>query len=159
MFLNESEVNVILQQPTFSLPVTESNIDYIFYRGKKKARLLTIRFNMIPTFSETCMTAYLQDKLTSPPFQLQSQVLASVHYDLLLCNKNVTPFTYYIWLSNTNRTSLNMDHQVNMTVTYSNISRFTENVTSVNLSDLQANFISSDVTVDRVLAVVFTFEH
>lgn len=159
MFLNESEVNVILQQPLFSSPVTESDKDFIFYRGKRQAHLLTIRFNIIPTFSETFMTAYLQDKLTSPPFQLQKQMLASVHYDVLLCNKNVVPFTYYIWVSNTNRASLTMDRQVNMTITYANIARFTENVTNVNVADLQVNFISSDVTVDRVLAIVFTFEH
>ena len=159
MFLNESEVKLILQQPLFSSPVTESDKSFIFYRGKRRAHLYTVRFNMIPSFSETFMSAFLQDKLTSPPFQLQSRLRASVHYDLLLCNRTAVPVTYYIWVSNTNCTSLTTDHQVDMMITYANIARFTEQVTNVNLADLDTNFISSDVTVDRVLAVVFTFEH
>lgn len=158
MFLTEAEVDIVLSQPTFSLPVTESEVEYSLYRGHKQTRLITIRFNMIPTFSSSFMVAYLQDKLTSSPFQLQSQIVISVNYDLLLCNRNSTPVTYYVWRSNTNRTTLNVDHEVNMTLSYANIARFCENVTNVNISDLQANFISSDVNVDRVLAVVFTVE-
>lgn len=158
MFLTLSEVNLVLAQPIFSLPVTESEVDYILYRGRKQTSLLTVRFNMIPSFNSSFMVAYLQDKLTSPPFQLQSQVLASISYDLLLCNTNATPRTYYVWRSNTNRTTLNVDHQVNMTINYANIARFCENVTNINITDLQADFVSSNVTVDRVLAVVFTVE-
>ena len=159
MFLTESEVNHVLRQPTFSLPVTESTVDYTFYRGSKQVSLLTVRFNMTSDFSASFMTSYLQAKLTTAPYQLQSHILASVHYDLLLCNGNATPKTFYIWRSNTNRTTLNVDHQVNMTKTYANINRFCENVTNVNLSDLQVNFVSSDVTVDCILVIVFTFEH
>jgi hypothetical protein len=160
MFLNESEVELILKQPIFSTPVTESDLTYTFYRGRKSVNLLTIRFNMTPSFNESWMTSYLQDRLTSSPFQLQSQLLASVHYDLLLCDQNVSPPSYYIWVSNTNRTTLDVDTQTQMTITYDNISRLTEHVTNVNLSDLQqTNFINSDITVDRVLAIVFTFEH
>ena len=159
MFLTESEVNAVLQNSMFSSPVTESDVTYAFYRGMKQANLLTIRFNMIPSFQSSFMVAYLQDKLTSAPYQLQSRILISVHYDLLLCNVNATPKTYYIWRSNTNRTTLNVDHQLNMTISYANIERFCENVTTVSLSDLDSNFISSDVTVDRVLAIVFAIEH
>jgi len=159
MFLSENDVDIILKQPIFSLPVTESDLQYVFYRGQKSVNLLTVRFNFTPSFSQSWMTTYLQDRLTSPPFQLQSQLLASVHYDLLLCNKNVSPPSYYVWVSNTNRTTLDVDKQTQMTITYDNISRLTENTTAINLSDLQVNFINSDITVDRVLAVVFTFEH
>jgi len=159
MFLNESEVNIILKQPAFSKPVTESDINYIFYRGRRTVKLLTVRFNMIPSFTEHFMTRFLQDRLTAPPFQLQSQLSVSIHYDLLLCNHNVSPPTYYIWVSNTNRTTLDVDKQIQLTITYDNISRLTENVTRVNISDLEVNFISSDITVERVLAIVFTFEH
>jgi len=90
---------------------------------------------------------------------LNLQILASVHYDLLVCNAKADPKTYYIWRSNTNRTTLNVDHQLNMTITYANINRFCENVTTISLSDLEVNFSASDVTVDRLIAVVFTFAH
>lgn len=159
MFLNESEVELVLKQPIFSLPVTESDITYHFYRGRKNVNLLTVRFNMTPTFNASWMRSYLQDRLTTRPFQLQSQLVVSVHYDLLLCDTKASPPTYYIWVSNTNRTTLDVDQQTQMTITYDNISRLTENVTNVNVSDLQVNFINSDITVDRVLAIVFTFEH
>ena len=132
---------------------------YFFYHGSKQVSLLTVHFNMTSNFCDSFMTTYLQDKLTTTPYQLQSRILASVHYDLLLCNGNATPKTFYIWRSNTNRTTLNVDHQVNMTITYANINRFCENVTNVNLSDLQVNFVSSDVTVDCILVIVFTFEY
>ena len=104
------------------------------------------------------MTNYLQDRLTSSPYQLQSTILASVQYDLVLCNINAIPKTFYIFRSNTNRTTLNVDHQVNMSITIDNINRFCENVTNVNIADLDSNFITSDVTVDRILSIVFTFE-
>jgi hypothetical protein len=159
MFLTESEANLVLLQSMFTLPVTESVVNYLFYRGTKKTRLLTVRFNLTPTFSHSFMLAYLQNRLTSAPYRLQSHLIASVHYDLLLCNNDASPKTYYIWRSNTNRTTLNVDHEVNMTITHANITRFCENVTNINMSDLHANFVTSNVTVDRVLAVVFTFEY
>jgi hypothetical protein len=133
-------------------------MEYTFYRGNKKARLHTISFNLVPTFSRSFMTNYLQDRLTSSPYQLQSTILASVQYDLVLCNINAIPKTFYIFRSNTNRTTLNVDHQVNMSITIDNINRFCENVTNVNIADLDSNFITSDVTVDRILSIVFTFE-
>jgi hypothetical protein len=158
MFLTASELSIILQQDTFTVPVKESILQYSFYRGKKKAQLHTVHFNMTSTFNTSFMVAYLQDKLTSSPYQLQSTVLASVQYDLLLCNVNAVPKTFYIWRSNSNRTTLNVDHQINMSINYTNINRFCENVTKVNIADLNANFITSDVTVDRILSIVFTFE-
>jgi len=36
MFLTESEVNTDWQQSIFTLPVTESVVNYLFYRGTKK---------------------------------------------------------------------------------------------------------------------------
>ena len=57
------------------------------------------------------------------------------------------------------RTTLNVDHQVNMTITYANITRFCENVVNINMSDLHANFVTSNVIVNHILAVVFTFEY
>ena len=158
MFLTESEVGVVLQQPTFALPVTESRVDYEFYRGRKKVNLLTIRFNMIPSFTESMMLAHLQHRLITSPYELQSQIVASVQYDLLLCNTETSPPTFYIWRSNTNRTTLNVDYETTLTLSYDHIKRLCDNVTHVNLSDLQANFVNSHVTVDRVLTIVFTFE-
>ena len=94
MFLTESEVNTVLQQSIFTLPVTESVVDYLFYRGTKKTSLLTVRFDLTPTFSHSFMLAYLQNGLTSAPYCLQSHLVASIHYDLLPCNTDKSPKTY-----------------------------------------------------------------
>lgn len=158
MFLTESEVNFMLQQPTFALPVTESLVHYKFYRGRKKVNLLTLRFNMTPTFSSTFMTGFMQDKLTSPPYKMHSTIAASVEYDLLLCNSRATPPTYYIWRANTNQSNLKVDHQVTMSINPVNIGRFCEDVTTIDLADLQTNFENSDVIIDRVLGIVFSIE-
>jgi hypothetical protein len=157
MFLTETELNQILQQPTFSLPVRESKVDYTFYHGKSKTQLHTVHFNITSQFNASFMVAYIQDTLTSSPYQLQSTILASVQYDLILSNVKANPKTFYIWRSNSNRTTLNVDQQENLTINYANINRFCENATHVNLADLNANFINSDVIVDRVLSIVFTF--
>jgi len=61
------------------------------------------------------------------------------------------PITY------SDQTTLNVDHQVSMTITYANITRFCENVVDIYMSDLHTNFVTSNVIVNRILAVVFTF--
>jgi len=52
--------------------------------------------------------------------------------------------------TNTNRTTLNVHHQVNMTITYANIPRFCENMTNISIADLHTNFVSSDVETGKV---------
>jgi len=65
MYLTESEVNVLLQEPLFSLPVTEFKQNYQLYQGNRKVTPRTIRFNLVPNFEPSIIQAYLQEKLTS----------------------------------------------------------------------------------------------
>jgi hypothetical protein len=160
MFLTQSEADLVLNLPQFSVPVTESSVDYTFYRGgKKKTSVLTVRFNLTPAFARSYMLSYLQDRLTSHPYTLQSRVVASVHYDLLLRNlaDEDRTKTYYIWRAHTNHATLNVDQETTLTINHANITRFCQTATDVNPADLNANFITSAVVVDRVLAIVFSF--
>ncbi len=160
MFLTESEVNVLLQNPLFTSPVTESEQDYILYRGSRKVTPLTIRFNLVPTFERSFMQAYLQEKLNSY-YRLGSLISMSVQYDFVLCNHNAIPKTFYIWRANTNQTTLDKDGDddidVKISLTNNNVSQICNNAMSFDFDQLNLNFVTSDVTVDRVVAIVFTF--
>lgn len=163
MFLTLSEVNVLLQNPLFTLPVIETVREYQFYRGRRKVTALTVRFNLVPTFDLSFMKAALPDKLLSY-HPLGSHVSVAVRYDLLLRSNSMddsgtmTP-SYYIWRANTNQTTLednNLD--VTMPLTYPNIDQMCEKAVNINLhDDLNIEFVNSDVVIDRVLAILLTF--
>jgi hypothetical protein len=158
MYLTESEVNVLLQEPLFSLPVTEFKQNYQLYQGHRKVTPRTIRFNLVPNFEPSIIQAYLQEKLTSY-YRFGSELSISVQYDFLLCNYNATPKTFYIWRANTNQTTLEKDDDIDVKITlnYYNIKQICTNATSIDFDQLNINFVTSDVTMDRVLAIVFTF--
>jgi len=67
LHLAKKEVNVLLQNPLFILPVICNWIkqEYILILNSRKVTPLTFCFNIVPTFEPSIMVVYLQQKLIS----------------------------------------------------------------------------------------------
>ncbi len=154
MYLNQHQLNAILQSPYYALPMTENMTDYMSYRGRQNVRVLTIRFNMIPTFDENTMIQTILNMLTNH-FPIDARLLASINYDMLLCDPQQESF--YIWRANTNQAHYNVSQEIPLILNYANVFRFCQNSSHVHVPDLALNFRTSNVVIDRMLAIVFTF--
>ncbi len=154
MYLNQHQLNVILQSPYYALAVTENVTDYGFYRGRRNVRVLTLRFNLIATFDENRMIQSIFTTLLNY-FPLDARLLGSVNYDLLLCDPELQSF--YIWRANTNQAHYNVSQETPFVLNYANVYRFCQNSSHVHVPDLAINFRSSKVVIDRILAIVLTF--
>lgn len=156
MYLTEEEINSILATSFFTEPVTESFMNYAFYRGRMNATVYTLRFNLTPTYSENYLIKFVLDHLLNL-FPLNSRVLGSIHYDLLLCHSNIEPKSYYLWRANSNQTHFDTEEETMFTLTYDNIYRFIRKALQVHVPSLNIYFSSSGVVIERALAVVFSF--
>lgn len=156
MYLSQSQLNQILKSPFFSNQVTEDVTKYVAYRGKLNCTVYTIRFNMSAQFDENYMKDYLIRNVVTK-YKLGSRLLASIQYDFLLVDPNSNPSSYYIWKANSNLLTFNNDNENMLTLTYDNLFRFIQDAAYVDIPSLAINFRTSNVTIERVLAVVFSF--
>lgn len=154
MYLNQTQLTTILNSPYWALPVTENMTNYSLYRGRQNVRVLTIRFNLIATFDETRMIQTLMTMLTNY-FPVESRLLSSVNYDLLLCEPQSK--SYYIWRANTNQALFNVSQETPLKLNYANVFRFSQNSSNVHVPDLSLSFRQSNVVIEKILAIVFTF--
>ncbi len=156
MYLTEQEVNSVLQSSYYRDPVTETVFHYRSYRGRAYVNVFTLRFNITPSFNESFVVRHLLERLPTH-YALQSNVLGSVQYDLLLVNPDRTSF--YIWRANSNRVHFNEQEEIKLTLSYANLMRFCQYSLRFHTPDLNTYFKSSNVSIDRVLALVYTFVH
>ncbi len=156
MHMTRADLNLVLNNAFFTEPMTVNRSAYMFYRGRNRGNVLTVRFNLIPSFNEQWMSRNLVQVLDSH-FDMQERILGSVRYDLVLRSSNADPTTYYIWRANTNQSEFDENDKVSIIYTPANIHRFCRNSSNVNIKDLNIFFSASHVTVDRCLAIVFSF--
>ena len=157
MYMNEHEVRAVLQTPYYLLPVTETSIEYERYRGRLQCTVITLRFNLCsPRYSNQFMLNYVQNTLTDR-FPMHTRMLASVNYDVLLLDPNSNPASYYIFRSNTNRLHFNENDEITLSLTHANLHRFCHQADQVHIPDLNVHFAHSNVVIDRVLSIVFSF--
>jgi hypothetical protein len=154
MRLTQAEANVVLQFPFFTAPTTESLVDYEFYRGHLNTSVFNVRFNTLPSLSQSFIDNFLIEKLFAM-YALNSTVLASVSHDLLL--KQPTTNSYYIWKANTNQRSFDEGSEIVLTLNANNIHRFASTITNFNPADLNIYFNNSNVIVEKILAYVCGF--
>ena len=158
MFLTEIDIQYILQKSFFSNPMTESDLTYQFYRNRKNIELYTARFNIIPSFSIDTMIASLQHSLFER-YSLNTPLHVNIMHDLLLCDYNATPNSFYIWRANSNRTVFDMDNtDIKMDLTQDNIIKCCNSAVNYSLNDFDVFFHDSKVTVVRVLSIVLAFD-
>ena len=156
MYLTESQLNLLLNNSFFTQPVTESVVDYAVYRGHVKATVHTLRFNLTTDFSENFMIEHTISYLMAQ-LPINATLLGSINYDLLLKDPNSDPKSYYIWRANSNARNFDEQNEILFKLTYDNIYRFVSNAHQVHIPSLSINFRSSNVIVDKPLALVLSF--
>ena len=156
MYPTREQIDVYLNQPFFSDNYTESSKKYVFYRGKLNVTVYTLRFNFLPSFDEDFMLRTVTTKLMSS-YPMQTRLLGSFQYDLLLRNSEADPNTFYIWRANSNQKKFDEAHEISFLLNYANTHRFVQAVVQNNFNDLNTNFLNSKVTIERPLSVVLSF--
>ena len=156
MYLNENQLKALLEAPYFSSPSTESWIHYEFYRGQLDTSVLTLRFNITDTFSENFILDTLLEKIIMY-FPLNSRILASLNYDVVLRDPESNPVSFYIWKANSNQHCFDRNTEIVVVNTYANVARYARGIQFDNINDLNINFRHSRVIVDRLLSVVCSF--
>jgi len=162
MYLTQFEVDAILQHPYFTVPFTEDVTNYILYRGRLHANVLTLRFNITRTFNETYMLAMCVERVLEH-YVVNTPLRMSILYDLLLEGPSADNDDdsdvrqYYIWRANSNRRTFNDDNEIIMSVNMAELNRHCRNAANIHLPDLDVHFKSSKITIQRLIAIVFTF--
>lgn len=154
MYLTETQLQQILTNSYYTDFVTQSVVDYAMYRGHLSATVHTLRFNVghANHTLDNVMQHIVTHLMTS--YDLNTQLLGSVSFDLLLTHQ--PDKTFYIWRANSNSSS-RFQNETFMPLTYNNVYRFVTNALNVHIPDLNIFFRNSTVTVERVLAIVFSF--
>ena len=156
VYYSESEIIALLKLPFFSNPITENIISYELYRNHNNVTVYTIRYNMLSTFSEENMIQDVIQKVLKQ-FSTKKQIVGMTDYDLLLVADNSDPKSLYVWRANSNqRQNLNTNETV-LELTYDSLFLYVRNAAKIHVPSLNVNYVTSKVTVDRILAIVFTF--
>ena len=146
----------IINSERYTAPMTLSTRKYIYYRGRRTATVLTLRFNVSSeSFSHGFVTRNVMEVLNDH-FSFATTLTCCVDYDFVLCKSNSVPKSYYIWQANSNRSQYNEADEVSMSFTYANVNRFCRDAVQVHLPDLELNFVSSDCVIDRLLSVTIS---
>jgi len=155
MYLDRHQLNLVLQTPFFTQPVTENVVDYVLYRGHLNAKVHTLRFNLIDGFDENRLIQHVLAYLMRH-YKLQTKLLGSINYDLLLSEPNTG--SSYIWRANSNSSFAGTGgSELYFELTYNNVYRFVRDAARIHVSDLDIYFRSSNVVVERILAIVISF--
>jgi hypothetical protein len=156
MYITEDQLNSLLNSSYFQDPVTKSIVKYALYQGRLNTTVHTLRFNLIEGFNEDFMIQTVLNHLMFH-FPLNTRMLASISYDLVLVDPKADPKTYYLWRANSNSVHFNAVEEIQFTLTYDNVYRFVSNSSNVHIPSLNINYESSSVVIDRVIAIVFSF--
>ena len=142
--------------PKFTLPMTVTRTTYKRLRGQYKAKVVTIRFNLIAGFNVSFMIKNVMAELEKY-FNPLSNIACSIGYDFVLAKRNADPPSFYVWVANTNRAVFDNNNEIMLQFTHANINRFCQSAANVHVPDLEIDFHSSDCVIDRLLTVVFSF--
>jgi hypothetical protein len=156
MYLNQMQLNSILQTPYYSLPCTESWTDYVLYRGQHNTSVYTVRFNVTAQFDDTIISETLTHNLFLH-FAGNSRLLGTVGYDILLRDPVANPSSFYIWKANSNQHRFDQSAETVIFMTHVNVIRFARGINHNDINQLNLNFRNSQVCVDRILAIVCSF--
>ena len=156
MYISESNLITVLEHPFYTNTITENLSSYSLYRDRYNVSVYTIRYNLLPDFSKDDMIHEIINKVKKQ-FPKDQQVIGMIDYDLLLIADDTDPKSYYIWRANSNH-RLNLDtNETIVTLNHHSLFNFIRDSALVNVPTLNANYRHSKVSIERVLAIVFTF--
>lgn len=154
-YLNREELHQLLQNPWFTQFYSVHINTYAYYRGKTNATVLTLRYNVNSRqFSQEAMIESVI-RTTLQTFSSGQRVIGLIEYDLVLMQPDQSSF--YLWRANSNVSRNLPNAEQNITLTYDNIYLFIQNAANVNPSDLNTFFISSNIIIRDIVAVIITF--
>ncbi len=153
-YLSRTELESLLRNEWFTNPMSVHVHHYSNYRGRTNANVLTIRFNMNINFNETNMIESVI-QTTMNHFSSRQTVLGLIEYDLLLMQPN--PESFYIWRANSNISRNIPNAEQTLPLTYDNLFLFIRKAARVLPTDLEVHFRTSNVVINRIIAIVFTF--
>lgn len=156
MYLTAAQVRSILDVPYFTQQATDSVIEYANYRGRFNAKVYTVRFNLTENFDQTFMNRFLINNLLVH-FPLNTRLLGSVQYDLLLHNPTDEENSFYIWRANSNQSNTQIGPETMFFFSYNNIFRIIQKAAQIHIPSLNIFFSTSNVVIERVIAIVFSF--
>jgi len=154
-YLTRLELIQLLKNRWFTETMSSHVHQYACYRGRINATVLTLRYNIhLPNFDEDSMIESVIRE-TMNQFSSQRQILGLIEYDLLLMNPE--PESYYIWKANSNVARNLPNSEETIALNYDDLFLFIRNESRINPSDLDVYFSSSNVVINKIIAVVFTF--
>ena len=156
MYLTLLELNALLRKPYFTEFSHKSSSQYALYRGHFNATVLTLRYSVLsPAYDfENMLTHTIREtiKFFSPHHK---SVRGLIEYDLIL--KANEEESYYFWRANSNRAPAVPNSEATLAMTHNDIFLFIRHVNRLNPDDLNIFYTNSNVVVDRVVSVIFTF--
>jgi len=151
-YLTQNQLNFILENHYFNEPFTQSVVNYTNYRGKVHAVVHTLKFKW--PFDENFVNQKVVQYLLTH-FKLNTQLLASTSYDLILSQPQTQSF--YIWRANSNAQKFDEADETLLILNYNNVYKFVRQACQINIPSLNINFESSNVVIHEPLAVVLSF--
>jgi hypothetical protein len=152
MYYTKEQLNTLLKTPYFSDPSTVSTINYFMYRGLYNITVTTIRFNN--TFDVLSIVQQVMTTLLTK-FLINTKLLGAVGYDLVLSDS--TNSSMYLWRSNSNYRAFDSFNENVLFLNYNSLYRFIQEGVNVDMHSLNTNFHNSNVTVYKIVAIVFSF--
>ena len=157
LYLSAHELIPLLADAYFVVPVTETTIDYVYYRGRYEVEVTTLRYNLRPNFSYAVMRNHLYARLCSLFPNNRRKIMGAIAYDLLLVDDDTPPASYYIWKANSNQRNFDESKEYSFYVNQNEFHRFFSLIENQQMGDLNMEFRSSKVRIDRALTIVLSF--
>jgi hypothetical protein len=159
MYISRAELAALLKKPYFNSFLSRDVSNFALYRGHFNAKVLTLKYSVLaPDYTENAMiTSVITEVMNYFPPR-QKTIRGLIEYDVVLKANPTEEIneSYYFWKANSN-THQGLQSETTLNFTYDSIFHFIRNAAKVNPNDLDLFFVNSNVSVDRITTIVFTF--
>ena len=158
MWILADQLGPVLNHEWFTVPSTESSINYTLYNNRTHVNVYTLRFNMrSPNYTHESMIDDLIKKVMAQ-FPKSKSILGNIQYDMLLVSHKDPDPSYYLWRANSNqRTTSRSTEETLLQVDQGQLYLFGQKATEVDMAELNVDFQSSGIVIAELLTIVFTF--
>lgn len=160
MYLSRLELDQLLKNPYFQNVKNRSVSKFTLYRGHFNASVLTLRYSIIsPQFNEQQMITNCIQEVMDEFSPKHKSVRGLIEYDLILKANPVDEInedSYYFWRANSNRSAV-ANSETTLSLNHDSIFLFIHQAAHINPSELNIYYVNSNVTVDRITSIIFTF--
>jgi hypothetical protein len=156
MWIPAEQLDPVLKHHWYMSKYTESNLNYTLYNNRSQVKVYTLRFNLrSQNFSHENMLEEMINKVFSH-FPKAESIIGSIQYDMLLVSTKEDVPSYYLWRANSNHRTLPTEETL-LKKDHNQLYLFGQKAMEANLAELNIQFQSSDVVIQELLTIVFTF--